>query len=76
MKSEWEQLREQWENEAIEEGAFDSGKIDHVRLIGKNITASVGLTPERVWALTRHMRCPGAPAVRDNKIKVVDKMLG
>lgn len=57
IKTEWERKRDEAENEAISEGAFHNKReIAVSRAQSERIAASVGLTPERVWQLTRSMR--------------------
>ena len=44
------------EEEALAEGGISKAGMAHARRTGMLLCASVGLTPERVWMLTRPMR--------------------
>lgn len=57
IKTEWERKRDEAESEAMLEGGFHNKKECTVsRAASERITLSVGLTPQRVWDITRHMR--------------------
>ena len=44
------------ESAAVKEGAMTLNQIHQARHVGAYIAARCGLTPERVWAMTRTMR--------------------
>ena len=54
--TEYERVRMRAEEEALAEGGITKANMAHARRTGRLLCASVGLTPERVWNLTRHMR--------------------
>ena len=54
--TEYERVRRQAEEEALASGGMTKANVTHARRSGALICASVGLTPERVWMLTRPMR--------------------
>lgn len=57
IKTEWERKRDEAESEAMLEGGFhNKHECKVARLNSERITLSVGLTPQRVWDITRHMR--------------------
>lgn len=54
--TEYEQVRKCAERDAVKEGAMTLNQIWQARYMGASIAARFGLTPERVWAMTRPMR--------------------
>ena len=54
--TEYEQVRSHAESAAVKEGAMTLNQIHQARHVGAYIAARCGLTPERVWAMTRPMR--------------------
>lgn len=58
-KSEYERVRDAVEGEAVESGAMSRDAVDAARTAGRFVAERTGLTPERVWALTRGMRREG-----------------
>ena len=54
--TEYERVRMRAEEEALAEGGISKAGMAHARRTGMLLCASVGLTPERVWILTRPMR--------------------
>ena len=54
--TEYEQVRSHAESAAVKEGAMTLNQIRQARYMRTSITARCGLTPERVWQRTRHMR--------------------
>ncbi len=44
------------EAEAVKSGTMTLEKVRRSRQAGRKLTERCGLTPKRVWELTRHMR--------------------
>ena len=54
--TEYERVRSRAGAEAVACHAMTMDQIRAARDLGAYVVSSVGLTPERVWALTRNMR--------------------
>ena len=57
--TEYEEIRSRAEAEAMDCHAMTMQQIHAARDVGQLVLRSVGLSPERVWALTRDMRING-----------------
>lgn len=64
METEYEIARMRAENAALDSGAMKKPEIVHARQVGVLILRSLGLSPERVWTLTRPMRRMGNGGAR------------
>ena len=56
MPTEYERVRSHAESDAIKAESMTAATIRHARQVGVAILHGLGLTPERVWELTRGMR--------------------
>lgn len=54
--TEYELVKEYTEDEAITFGGVNESELPHIRKVGMMLTMRYGLTPERVWNLTKNMR--------------------
>jgi hypothetical protein len=57
--TEYEWLRGIAEGDAVKQGAVNDANIPRMRTSAQMILKRIGLTPERVWELTRGMRDAG-----------------
>lgn len=54
--TEYELFKEYMEQEAVDNGGIKESDLDHIRKMGIMLTMRYGLTPEKVWHMTKRMR--------------------
>lgn len=60
--SEYKTAKTRAESDAVKTKTMSLGAVRCARDTGRVVTARLGLTPERVWELTAHMRRTGGEA--------------